>query len=627
MIATRTSGKIGKEHLSREAIVYIRQSDPHQVRDNRESGERQYNLVKRAVALGWPAGSVTTIDEDQGRTATIADHRHGFKKLLAEISAGQVGIILALEASRLARSCADWYRLVEICGVTRTLLADHTAVYDPRDPNDRLLLGVKGTISEAEVFTLRCRLHEGRWNKARRGDLTRSLPVGYVVTAAGTVVKDPDRAVRARLDYLFRQFARLRVARRVLLHFREQGLTFPTKVWGGPRHGQIVWKPATFSAIVRTLRNPTYAGTYVYGQCEYDSFDRSPRTGKSRPHGRPPEDWPVCIHGAFPGYISWEQYLENRHLLRGNWYRHESRGAPRKGAALLQGIVYCSRCGSKMGIQHYAAKEKRNPAYTCYHAYQYEGAAGCQCMSAAGIDRAVTDLFLGAVSPARVEIALRALEQWEQDRQAARKQRELQIQQAEYEVALARRRYEAVDPANRLVAGELETQWEQALKTLEGLQRSFRQWDQDQGSGVGPKERGRLKELSADLERVWSAATTTAEDRKTLLRFLVKRVHLDGVTEPGKIQIEVEWHTGASTTLTTDRPLVGVWAPRTPEKVVRRIHELHTGCTQAEIAEKLNEEGLLSAKGKHFTMSTVGYVIRSRGWGQKRNTGQGGGGN
>ena len=270
------------------------------------------------------------------------------------------------------------------------------------------------------------------------------------------------------------------------MHFREQGLTLPTKVWGGPRHGQIIWKPATFPAIVRILHNPTYAGTYVYGQCEYDPFDRSPSTGKARPHGRPPEDWPVCIHGAFPGYITWERFLENRRLLRANWFRHESRGPP-QGRALLQGIVFCGRCGSKMGIQHYAAKEKRNPAYTCYRAYQTEGAAGCQCMCATGVDQAVTELFLGAVSPAKVEIALR-LEEWERDRDAVRKQRELQIQQAEYEAALARKRYEAVDPANRLVAGELESQWEQALKALEELQRRFREWEQDQGGSLSPKD-------------------------------------------------------------------------------------------------------------------------------------------
>jgi DNA invertase Pin-like site-specific DNA recombinase len=236
MIAPRTWGKIDKEHLSRGAIVSIRQSHPHQVRDNRESRARQYNLVERATALGWPSGSITTVDEDQGRTAITADHRHGFKKLLAEISAGQVGIVLALEAARLARSCADWHRLIAICGITRTLLADEAAIYDPRDPNDRLLLGVKGTISEAELFTLRCRLYEGRWNKARRGALTRSLPVGFVATESGTVVKDPDRNVRARLDYLFRQFEHLGVARKVLLHFREQGLTIP--------HQGLGWSPA-----------------------------------------------------------------------------------------------------------------------------------------------------------------------------------------------------------------------------------------------------------------------------------------------------------------------------------------------------------------------------------------------
>ena len=245
-------------------------------------------------------------------------------------------------------------------------------------------------------------------------------------------MKDPDRGVRARLDYLFRQFERLGVARKVLLHFREQGLTLPTKVWGGPQHGRIVWKPATFSTIVHILHNPCYAGTYVYGQCEYDPFDRSLETGKARPHPRPPEDWPVCIHGAFPAYITWEKFLENRRLLRANWYRQESRGAPRKGTALLQGIVFCGRCGNKMGIQHFAGKEKRSPAYTCYYAYQNEGGPSCQCMSAQVVDQAVTDLFLGAVSPAKVEIALHALEEWERDRAAARKQRELQIQQAEY---------------------------------------------------------------------------------------------------------------------------------------------------------------------------------------------------
>jgi DNA invertase Pin-like site-specific DNA recombinase len=450
MTNTPPSPKITPDQLRRQALVYIRQSTPQQIRSNQESAERQYALGARAAALGWPPEAIQTIDEDQGRSGTSALHRPGFKKLLAEIGAGQVGVVLALEASRLARSSVDWHRLVEICGITRTLLADEGAVYDPRDPNDRLLLGVKGTLSEAELFTLRCRLHEGRWNKARRGALSRSLPVGYIYTEQGTIQKDPDRQVRTRLAYLFRLFARRRAARQVLVQLRAEGLKLPTCVWGGPQHGRLVWKAPTLSTIVRILHNPTYAGAYVYGQFAYDAFERSPTTGKAKVRLRPLEDWTVCLHDAVPAYIGWEQFVENQRLLRANWYRPSSRGAPRKGAALLQGIVFCGHCGRKMGIQHYATREQRAPSYTCYRAYHNEGGAACQSMSAKGVDEAVTALFLHAVSPAKVELAVRAAHELEQDRAAAREQWTMQLQQADYEVQVAQRRYESVDPANRL---------------------------------------------------------------------------------------------------------------------------------------------------------------------------------
>lgn len=615
---TKTSyPKITPEHLQRQALVYIRQSTTQQMRTNHESAQRQYALVERAASLGWSSEAIQIIDEDQGRSGTSALHRPGFKKLLAEVGAGQVGIVLALEASRLARSSADWHRLVEICGITRTLLADDGAVYDPREPNDRLLLGVKGTLSEAELFTLRCRLHEGRWNKARRGALSRSLPVGYVYADEGTIRKDPDRQVRSRIEYLFGLFARLQVARKVLVHLRQQGLTLPTQVWGGPQHGRIVWKAPTLSSIVRILHNPMYAGAYVYGQFTYDAFERSATTGKAKARVQPLEQWPVCLHDAFAAYISWEQFVENQQVLRANWYRPNSRGAPRKGAALLQGIVFCGRCGRKMGIQHYATTEKRAPAYTCYRAYHNEGGAACQCMSAKGVDEAVSALFLRAVSPAKVDIALRALQELEQDRAAARQQWTLQLQQAEYEVQLAQRRYETVDPANRLVAGELEAQWETALKQRDTLQRRHREFERKQQGEIGPKEHVLIKELAADMERVWYAPTTTMEDRKTLLRYLVRRVHLDGVSEPGKIHLDVEWHTGAHTSTTIERLPVGVWAPRTPATVEQRIRQLLPMHTQAQIAQYLNGEGLRSAKGKGFNYHTVGYIIRSRGWSEK----------
>ena len=617
MTEALNTSKIGGTHLRRQAVVYIRQSSMNQVRHNRESQERQYDLVRRSQQLGWPAKSVRTIDEDQGRSAGSGTHREGFKKLLAEIAAGQVGMVLALEASRLARSSADWHRLVEICVITQTLLADESAVYDPRDPNDRLLLGLKGTISEAELFTLRCRLHEGRWHKARRGELNRSLPVGYARTAAGEVVKDPDRQVQGRLSYIFRLFGQQKVARRVLIQLVKERLKIPTRVWGGPHHGELIWKDPDFSALMRILHNPTYAGAYVYGQYAYDPFDRSPVTGKARVHPRSLSDWPVCIQGVYPAYVAWEQFVANQRLLRSNGYRQESRGAPRKGAALLQGIVYCGRCGARMSILHYAAREKRSPTYGCFYAYNRKAGATCQCMSATGVDQAVTKLFLSAVSPAKVEIALQAMEELDASRRESGRQWELQLQQADYEVELARRRYEAVDPGNRLVASELEARWEQALRQRGQLQRERAELERRQPPAIGEQDRQLVRDLSNDLERVWDAQTTSMEDRKTLLRFLVKRVHLDGVTEPGKIRIDVEWHTGSHSSTVIERPAVGAWAPKTPQPVLERIREMVAENTYAAMAETLNREGLRSAKGLPFDAGTIGYIVRSRGWRRK----------
>lgn len=618
MIQVSCHPKLGSDHLRRQAVVYVRQSSAQQVRGNRESSQRQYALVERATALGWPARSVETIDEDQGRSGASSAHRQGFKKLLAEIGAGQVGIVLALEASRLARSSADWHRLVEICVVTQTLLGDETAVYDPRDPNDRLLLGVKGTISEAELFTLRTRLHAGRWNKARRGELVRPLPIGYVRVESEGVVKHPDRQVRARLDYIFRLFARYQVARRVIVELVRKKLKIPAIIWGGPRHGDVTWKAPDFSDVMRILHNPTYAGAYVYGRYEYDGFQRSPTNGKAKVHPRKLEDWPVCLRDAYPAYITWEQFVQNQETLRANWYRHGSRGAARRGKALLQGIVYCGRCGARMSVLSHSAKEKRSSSYVCCHDYNRHAGATCQCMSAANVDEAVTQLFLNAVTPAKVEIALHAFEELELDRRETQKQWALQLQRAGYEVELARRRYEAADPQNRLVAAELEAAWEEALRRQEQLQRDRVESQRRETTSLADADRKRIQELSSDLAKVWRAGTTSMEDRKTLLRFLVKRVHLDGLTEGGKIRIDVQWHTAAHTLTVIDRPLVGVWAPKTPPAAVERIRVLLAGRDYAEIATKLNQESFRTAKGLPFDDKSVGYVARTRGWNRNR---------
>lgn len=618
MTRDTTHPKIRPGHLSRQAIVYVRQSSPHQVRNNRESSSRQYALVERAKGLGWAGKSIEVIDEDQARSATGSAHRQGFKTLLAEIGSGQVGIVLALEASRLARSSADWHRLVEICVVTQTLLADEAAVYDPRDPNDRLLLGVKGTISEAEIFTLRSRLHDGRWNKARRGELVRSLPVGYVRTESGAVTKDPDRQVQSRLAYIFRLFGRHKVAHQVLLRLVREKLQVPAQIWGGPRHGQVRWKEPDLSDLIRLLHNPTYAGAYVYGQWDYDPFDRSPTNGEARVHSRPMEEWPVCLRDAYPAYITWEEFVQNQETLRSNGYGFGKRGAARRGEALLQGIAYCGRCGARMSVLYYSTKEKRAPGYGCFYEYHRHGGKTCQCFSSAGVDAAVAELLLDVVSPAKIEIALHALEELESDREEARKQWDLQLRRADYEVELARRRYEAADPENRLVTAELESLWEGALRHRERLGRERAEFERRREHPLGQADRERIRDLASDLRRVWEAGTTSMEDRKTLLRYLIKRLHLDGVTEAGRIRIDVEWHTGAHTALTIDRPLAGVWAPRTPEAAVERIRELLPEEDYAAIAVKLNAEGFLTAKGLKYDEKSVGYVARSRGVGRGR---------
>jgi DNA invertase Pin-like site-specific DNA recombinase len=568
--------------------------------------------------LGWPAKSVEVVDEDQARTGTGTAHRQGFKALLAEIGAGQVGLVLALEASRLARSSADWHRLVEICAVTRTLLADEAAAYDPRDPNDRLLLGVKGTISEAETFTLRTRLHEGRWNEARRGELSRSLPVGYVRSGSGSVIKDPDRQVRSRLAYVFRLFGRHKVAHQVLRQLVRERLQVPAQIRGGPRHGQVTWKEPDLSDVIRLLHNPTYAGAYVYGQREYDSFDRSPTNGGARVHPRPLADWPVCLRGAYPAYITWEQFVQNQEILRSDGYGFGKRGAARRGKALLQGIVDCGRCGARMSVWYYSTKEERAPGYGCFYEYNRHGGQTCQCFSSAGVDAAVAGLFLDVVSPATIEIALHAPEELESDRREARRQWDLQLQRADYEVELARRRYEASDPENRLVSAELEASWEAALDRRERLRRGRAEFERRKEHPLGQADREQIRDLASDPGRVWEAETTSMEGRKTLIRFLIKRVHLDGVTEAGRIRIDVGWHAGAHTALTIDRPLVGVWAPKTPRAAVERIRELLPGEDYAAIAAKLNAAGFSTAKGLKYDERSVGSVARSRGLGRGR---------
>jgi DNA invertase Pin-like site-specific DNA recombinase len=529
-----SSSKIQRTHCERLAYVYVRQSTPGQVEHHQESTERQYRLRDRALALGWPASAVAVIDEDQGRSGRAASHRSGFQHLVSQVSLGQVGLVLMLEASRLARNNADWHALLEISALRATLIADEDAVYDPREPNDRLLLGMKGILSEAEVFTLRMRLHEGRWHKARKGLLRFPLPVGYCEGADGHWLLDPDAQVRARLDYVFAAFRRYGVARAVLRDLRTQQLDLPTHVSSKEGYGTLVWKTATLSAVMRLLTNPAYAGAYVYGRADYAADERSPRTGRAAMHPRPRAEWTVCIQDHHPGHVSWEEYVQNQERLHANW-PHEGRpGVAREGAALLQGIVWCGVCGQQMAVQHHAACEDHAPTYLCDRSYRDGDAHICQSMTASAVDAAVGAAFLEAASPLGLALSLQVLDRLEEELAAQRHQQELQLEQARYEARLAQRAYDAVDPDHRLVAAELERRWNEKLTRVADLERTYARANQNAVWTISAEDRAAIGAFVQDLPTIWQAASTTHRDRKQLLRCAIERVSLDGVGEPGR---------------------------------------------------------------------------------------------
>ena len=608
------TGKIQSLHHERMACVYVRQSTPWQVMEHRESTERQYHLRERAMQLGWSPSHVEVIDEDQGRSGSTATHRSGFRRLVTEVGLGKVGIVLMLEASRLARNNSDWYRLIEICGLTSTLIGDESAVYSPREPNDRLLLGVKGTLSEAELFTLRTRLYEGRWNKARKGRLQFPLPTGYVCGADGGWELDPDAQVRERLAWLFESFRLQGIARSVVRELKQQGLDLPVRMTTREGYGSLIWKTPSLSAVVRILHNPAYAGVYVFGRWEYSGDRRSARTGKVLPHQVPMAQWPVKIEAHHPAYLSWEEYVKNGERLRQNWNDEETRGVAREGNALLQGIVYCGICGRKMGVQNRALSEKRSPSYICQAGYHNgDGDKICQSMTSRPVDAAVAEAFLQTVSPMSLEVGLRVVEQLERDMAAQRRQREMQLEQARYEARLAQRQYDAVDPDHRLVASELERRWNEKLERVTRLEKAYAEAEQEAQWNITLEERQEIQKLSRNLPLLWTAATTTNQERKRLLRMAIESVQLDGASRAGVIEVQIRWRSGVLTNFAIKRASPREGSLKTPQEAVTKIHEMAGQYTQGDIADYLNDAGYRTAFGRLFTHQHVGYICRRDG--------------
>ncbi len=545
-MSDRTKIQVG--HLERTAYVYVRQSTPHQLEQNRESTQRQYALVERAGALGWRAERIQVIDEDLGLSGAGSAERAGFARLAAEVALGRVGIVLGLEASRLARNNADWYRLLDLCAMTDTLIGDSDGLYHPAQFNDRLLLGLKGTMSEAELHIIRARLDGGIRNKAARGELRRALPVGLVWGEAdGEVRFHSDAAVCAAVRAVFERFAELGSARRVWLWFRSEGLSFPLQ---SHTLAEIRWVEPTYTAIHNILTHPAYAGAYAYGRSRHERYVDASGQIRKRVRRLPRAQWAVLIRDHHPGFIDWATYEAIQERLATNTHPlpHTAGGAAREGAALLQGLAVCGHCGRRLHT-HYRGRHG-TPGYHCAGKTVVNG-RGLYCLSVGGvqIDAAVAGAFLQALAPAAVQAMVRAAEQIENDRDAALGQWRLALERARYAAQCAERRYRAVDPENRLVARGLEAEWERSLGALAAAEAELAHRSAQQPRTLSPQERQRLEALGTDLEQVWNAPTTTDRDRKGLLRSLLEEVVVAVNREQASARLTLRWRGGAITTL------------------------------------------------------------------------------
>jgi DNA invertase Pin-like site-specific DNA recombinase len=602
------SAKILPTHLARRAYIYVRQSSPGQVLSHPESARRQRDLVKLAASLGWTASRIAVLDEDQGRSGQTSAGREAFKRILGDVSVGEVGIVVGLEVSRLARNSADWFPLVEMCALTGTLIADEEGVYEPNDPNDRLVLGLKGTLSEAELQRIRARLHGARWSLARRGQLRRKIPTGYVWDEQGRVVKDPDERVQAALASFFRRFVELGSALGLARTYAREGLLFPRRDFRGRWNGPVGWTALSVRAATLILHNPFYAGAYFYGERRsVTTLDPQTRTRKTVLQHLPRERWEVLIQASHPAYLSWEQFLANQEQLSENRFV-KGMGAARTGESLLQGIAYCGRCGRRMAMR-YAGRDSY-PLYLCRRHTSTGEQIHCQSVPASGVDAFVEERLLEAIRPAGIEAAIAAIGELERRAEDLRRQWQHRIEQAEYEAGLARRRYEAVDPDNRLVAGNLERDWEAKLREIEVLNKEYAERTRQPPLRIDDAERGRLHELATDLPRLWRARTTKWSDRKRVVRILVREVWLTQQDEPRLTRVQIHWQSGAVTEGQVDRPLPIGLRFRTPRSVVARIRQLAHSKRPGEIAAALSKEGLTTAQGKPFTAARVSALLR-----------------
>jgi DNA invertase Pin-like site-specific DNA recombinase len=605
--------KITASHLSRQAIVYLRQSSPAQVEHNRESTERQYALATKARELGWPEDRIVIIDEDLGLSGSGSVARSGFARLTAEVALARVGLVLGLEVSRLARNNADWYRLIDLAGLTDTLIGDADGIYHPALFNDRLLLGLKGTMSEAELHVLRARLNGGIRNKAERGELRRGLPVGFVWgDEDGEVLFHPDEAVVTAVKTVFERFAETGSARRVWLWFRTEGVKLPLQMHA---HAEIRWVEASYHAIHHVLTNPVYAGAYVYGKTRAETTLDASGARKKRLRRLPREQWQIVIREHHKGYIDWPTYEANQARIATNTRPRPHNdpssvgGAVREGGALLQGLASCGHCGRRLRT-HYRGRNSA-PGYHCSGEHLVEG-RGSHCLNIGGvqIDEAVARAFIAALEPAKLSATVAAAERLEADREATLKQWRLGVERASYEASRAERRYRAVDPDNRLVARGLEREWEESLSALQAAKAELARREAERPRVLSEAERTSLLAVGADLDTVWNAPTTSPRDRKELLRTLLEEVIIKVERDKFAAHLTMRWKGGALTELDLYLPRSKPQIVRTAEDKIALVRRLATHYSDGVIAGILNRQGHKTAYGHRFLAHHVASLRR-----------------
>jgi len=582
--------KITADHLKRSAYLYIRQSTLRQVFENTESTKRQYALRERAIALGWPTESIIVIDSDLGQSGASSKNREGFKKLVSEVGLGHAGIVIGLEVSRLARNSSDWHRLLEICALSKTLILDEDGIYDPGHFNDRLLLGLKGTMSEAELHILRARLLGGIRTKAQRGELKCPIPIGFVYTAQGKVILDPDKQIQESIRLLFETFRRIASARATVRYFRKNGLKFPRKSSKELNEDQVIWGELVCSRVLQILHNPRYAGAFFFGRIR----TRKLADGTMKYEKLPVEEWQVIKKDTHEGYISWQEYQENLRRLRENAQAYgldRRQSPPKEGPALLQGLAICGICGKRMTVRYHTRRGIRVPDYMCQTDGIEHGRQICQTVNGKGVDEAIGKLLVESVSPLALEVALQVQDELRSRAEEADRLRKQQVERSRYEADLAQRRYMRVDPENRLVADSLEADWNDRLRALEEAQEKYEKQCKIDRIILNSEERSRILTLATNFPRLW-------EDTKN-----------------SQISIHVRFRGGALKSLSIPRAKNYCQLCKTSDEVIHEIDKLLERHTDAEIVNILNKHGYRSGTGQLFKANIVANIRRSYGLG------------